>query len=89
MFTFTIYSRVVHPTLLNGFLSSLKAFREKNPEWNYELIRHDNAHLTLLDFTAYDALTDITAAEYEGLCRQVKVLRWLCSLRVRRSWRFS
>ncbi|EPC4330250.1 regulatory LuxR family protein [Enterobacter sp. AG326] len=69
MFTFTIYSRVVHPTLLNGFLSSLKAFREQNPEWNYELIRHDNAHLTLLDFTAYDALTDITAAEYEGLCR--------------------
>jgi len=69
MFTFTIYSRVVHPTLLNGFLYSLKAFREQNPEWNYEVIRYDNARLTLLDFTAYDALTDITAAEYEGLCR--------------------
>lgn len=69
MFTFTVYSRVVHPTLLNGFLSSLKAFRELNPEWNYEVIRHDKAHLTLLDFTAYDMLTDISAAEYEGLCR--------------------
>lgn len=69
MFTFTVFSRVVHPTLLNGFLSSLKAFCEQNPEWNYEVIRHDNAHLTLLDFSAYDTLTDISAAEYESLCR--------------------
>jgi hypothetical protein len=60
---------VVHPTLLNGFISSLKAFCEQNPEWNYEVIRHDNAHLTLLDFSAYDTLTDISAAEYESLCR--------------------
>ncbi|MEH3772782.1 LuxR C-terminal-related transcriptional regulator [Enterobacter asburiae] len=69
MFTFTVYSRVVHPTLLNGFLSSLKAFREQNPAWNYELIRNDNARLTLLDFTAYDTFTDISAAEFESLCR--------------------
>ncbi|WP_080958285.1 helix-turn-helix transcriptional regulator [Enterobacter asburiae] len=69
MFTFTVCSRVVHPTLLNGFVSSLKAFREQNPEWNYELTRHDNARLTLLDFTAYDTLTDVSAAEYEDLCR--------------------
>ncbi|MDW3570462.1 LuxR C-terminal-related transcriptional regulator [Enterobacter asburiae] len=70
MFTFTVCSRVVHPTLLNGFVSSLKAFREQNPEWNYELTRHDNTRLTLLDFTAYDTLTDVSAAEYEDLCRQ-------------------
>lgn len=69
MFTFTVCSRVVHPTLLNGFLSSLKAFREQNPDWKYELTRQDNAHLTLLDFTAYHTLTDISAAEYESLCR--------------------
>lgn len=69
MFTFTVCSRVVHPTLLNGFISSLKAFREQNPDWKYELTRHDNAHLTLLDFTAYDTLTDISAEEYESLCR--------------------
>ena len=69
MFTFTVCSRVVHPTLLNGFISSLKAFREQNPDWKYELTRHDNAHLTLLDYSAYDTLTDISAAEYESLCR--------------------
>ena len=69
MFTFTVCSRVVHPTLMSGFISSLKAFREQNPDWKYELTRQDNAHLTLLDFTAYDTLTDISAAEYESLCR--------------------
>jgi DNA-binding NarL/FixJ family response regulator len=54
---------------MSGFISSLKAFREQNPDWKYELTRQDNAHLTLLDFTAYDTLTDISSAEYESLCR--------------------
>ncbi|MEP8888250.1 helix-turn-helix transcriptional regulator [Enterobacter roggenkampii] len=69
MFTFTVFSRVIRPTLLNGFLSSLQSFCDHHSGWNYELVRHDHAHLIVLDFTVYDTLDALTDAELESLCR--------------------
>ncbi|MEP8889446.1 helix-turn-helix transcriptional regulator [Enterobacter roggenkampii] len=65
MFTYTLFSRVSHPTLLTGLLEGLSILRIHNSGWDYQLIDNENAHLVVLDFTDRDSLDMLTEQEFQ------------------------
>lgn len=74
MFNYKILPINVCHTYLCGLNQCFDALTKNNSGWCYELLDDDagtdDAHLTILDFTSYAELDDLTDTERQYLCKE-------------------
>ncbi|MCU6306624.1 helix-turn-helix domain-containing protein [Enterobacter quasiroggenkampii] len=84
MFIYKIFNTLSDNTYLYGITVALNNLLKINPEWSYLLINNKNTqqeevHLTIIDFTSYEKISEITKEE-EKLIQEEKGYKTLVLL---------